>query len=77
MSDQSVVFTFSDKTCIRPEKITALIHQHPRRFRLKGDYVLEAKASPGDVADPMALTNKVLQELASHDSELPAAHETL
>ncbi len=76
ISDESVVFTFSDKTGVRPEQMTALIQQHPKRFRLKPDYVLEASLSPGALGDSMELTKQVLQELASHDSESPAVDGT-
>lgn len=69
MGTKSVIFSFSEKTLVSPEKITDLIQHDPRRFRLRPDHVLEAKVASDGSPDAMDLTKKVLQGLASHDSE--------
>jgi transcription-repair coupling factor (superfamily II helicase) len=61
---KSVVLTFSEKTCVKPGRVTALVQQQPLRFRLRPDHVLEAQVSPDGSTDPLELTKKLLQELA-------------
>ncbi|NVM20966.1 MAG: transcription-repair coupling factor [Desulfobacterales bacterium] len=64
LAAESVVFTFSENTGAKPEKITALIQKDPQRFRLTPDRVLQARALHDVSADPMEATKKLLQELA-------------
>ena len=58
-----IVLTFSEKTCVKPEQIAGLAQQHPQRFRLRPDHVLEVRVSHGRSTDPLELTKKLLQEL--------------
>jgi len=64
LAGESAVLTFSEKTGVKPEKITALIQKDPQRFRLAPDHVLQAKVLPDVSTDPVEATKKVLQELA-------------
>jgi len=61
---KGIVLAFSEKTCVKPEKIAGLVQKHPQRFRLRPDHVLEARLSPGRSAGPLELAKNLLQELA-------------
>ncbi|NVM56814.1 MAG: DEAD/DEAH box helicase, partial [Desulfobacterales bacterium] len=63
LADQSVALTFSEKTPVKPEKITTLVQKNPQRLRLTPDYVLHAKLLSHASSDPIEDTKKVLQEL--------------
>ena len=63
LTDQTVVLTFHDKTCVKPESITTLVQKDPQRFRLVSDHVLRAEVLSNGYTDPMEATKKVLQEL--------------
>ncbi|MCD6137839.1 MAG: transcription-repair coupling factor [Deltaproteobacteria bacterium] len=55
--------TFSEKTHVKPEKITSLIQRDPQRFRLTANYVLHAKILPDAHITSMNVAKNILQEL--------------
>jgi transcription-repair coupling factor (superfamily II helicase) len=61
---KGIVFAFSEKTRVHPERITSLMQQQPQRFRLTPDHVLEVRLSPGRSTPPLEVTKNLLQELA-------------
>jgi transcription-repair coupling factor (superfamily II helicase) len=64
LGPRGVVLTFSEKTCVSPERITGLVQEYPKRFKLRPDYVLHAQVASDSTADAMELTKKLLQELS-------------
>jgi transcription-repair coupling factor (superfamily II helicase) len=63
LADQRLVLSFSENCDVSPERITDLIQRSPRRFRLTPDGVLEVSMKPGEYADTLEATKKVLQDL--------------
>jgi transcription-repair coupling factor (superfamily II helicase) len=63
LADKRLVLAFSEDCPLSPEKITDLIQRSPRRFRLTPDGVLEVSMKPGEYADTLEATKKVLQDM--------------
>jgi len=63
IGSQNIVFTFSEKTRVTPEKITSLVQKEPRLYRLTPDYALHARIVSDGANDLMGATKKVLQAL--------------
>ena len=63
LADQRLVLSFSEHCDVSPDRITDLIQRSPKRFRLTPDGVLEVSMKPGEYADTLEATKKVLQDL--------------
>lgn len=64
LADKRLVLCFSQNCRVSPERITDLIRQSPKRFRLTPDNVLEISVQSGAYADSLAAAKKVLQDLS-------------
>jgi transcription-repair coupling factor (superfamily II helicase) len=64
LADQKLVLTFAKDCRVSPEKITDMVQEDPKQFRLTPDSVLEVAIQSGRSDNPLEATKKVLKDLA-------------